>query len=84
MKPLIIFVLCLTGWNANAQYNRPPYGTIDARTRELEKPTPPADEPPVDLKAIEEKAEQPDKPDTPPATTPPTPPKKSKEIPKNE
>lgn len=71
MKFLLIALCCFAGWSASAQYNRPPHGTIDAKTRELELPTPVPVEERVELESIEEKAEKP-APSTPaPPTAPP-------------
>ncbi|HRN80198.1 MAG TPA: hypothetical protein PKY29_06750 [Ferruginibacter sp.] len=80
MKILLLTIFCFAGWNVNAQYNRPPYGSVDAKTLELEKPSPSPVAIPIETMTIEETAEQPDKTTTPvpPATKPVEPPTQNK------
>lgn len=60
MKAIFLFcvIICLSILSVNAQYNRPPGGEIDAKTLELEKPTPLPTEPIPDFKGVEATIEE--------------------------
>ena len=69
MKTIFLFciIVCFSVFCAHAQYNRPPGGEVDAKTLELEKPTPIPNEPIPDLKGVEATIEE--SPSSPTSTT---------------